>query len=514
MSISILNYVKITSGVGGGAVVATRQFIGNVFTTNSLVDPLVPLQFPNAASVGAYFGTTSEEYLRAVQYFGYVSPSIRTPQNLLFSRYVNAASPCSIFGALQAFSLSVLNTITAGTITFNFNGLAPVTVTGINLAGAASMSAVAAALQTAFRLNASPYLTTCSVTYNAVTSSFNFQASNSAVIQGLFSLTQAGTGLTDLALQLGWYSTNGAVVVSSSPVVTPLQAVQNMVGISNNFGSFCFTTASATTLAQIQAVAAWNATLNVMFQYHVMVSLANSTTWSAALISVSGVALTYENDTLIAAATQWPEMIPMSILSAIDYTQRNGVQNFMYKTVPGVSPSVVTDTQKAALDALRINYVGQTQTAGQQLSFYQNGVMCGLAVTPQFMNIFSNEQWFKDYTAAGLMNLMLALPQLSANAGGIAQIMIVLQSAISQALFNGVVSVGKQLTTLQQIYITQQTGDNNAWLQVQNSGFWFNCTVAPTVDNISGLTIYNANYTVIYSKNDAVRAIIGTHALI
>ena len=438
MPIPIQKYVNITSGVGGAAVVPTRMFIGNIFTPNSMVDPLAPLVFANAQAVGAYFGTTSEEYLRAVQYFSYVSPSIRTPQNIMFSRYCNAASPCSIFGGTSAFVLATLQAITAGTITFNFNGTS-VTVTGINLSTATSMTTVASVLQTALRLNASPFLTTCTVTYNAVTSSFNFAASNTGVVQGTFSLTPAGSGNTDLATNLLWTPALYIAITSSSPIVTPLQAFTNMVAISNNFGSFVFTTSSAITLAQVQALAAYNATLNVMFQFNVAVTDSTYVSWSAALIATPGVGLTYQTAALLALGTQFPEMIPMSIQAAIDYTQRNGIQNFMYKSMPGITPSVSTSAQQQLLDAARVNYVGSTQTAGQTISFYQNGVMCGLATSPQAMNIFANEQWFKDYVGAALLNLQLALPQVSANAGGVGQIMATLQGAITQALFNGTI---------------------------------------------------------------------------
>ena len=84
MSISMSKYVNITSGVGGNNNVATRQLSGCVFTPNPMVDPLIPLFFHSSADVGLYFGTLSEEYTRAVKYFGYVSPAIRNPSTLMF----------------------------------------------------------------------------------------------------------------------------------------------------------------------------------------------------------------------------------------------------------------------------------------------------------------------------------------------------------------------------------------------------------------------------------------------
>jgi hypothetical protein len=568
MPIPMSKYVQITSGVGGGSSNAVRQLVGCIFTPSSLVDPLVPLTFEDVADIGNYFGTASEEYLRAVLYFGYISPTIRQPQSLSFARLVRSASPASIFGAKGTYSSAGLAAVIAGMIAFNFGdtptvatagafvvgtqytitsvgttnfvsigasastvgivfiatgvgagtGTATSTgnvcVTGVNLSANSSLSNAAANLQTAFRLSVDARLTTCSVSYDAVNSRFDFVASSTPVTTSAFSISQIGSGVTDLAAELGWYASAGALVISSSLVTTPVQAFTNTIAISNNFGSLCFTNSAALTLSEQMAVSSYNNTLNVSFLYHINVKPESYAAASAALLSFSGTGLTYELDTL----TQFPEMIPMAIEAATDYTQRNGVVNYMYRQIPGITPSVTDSpsnpTLSTTLDAARVNYYGQTQNSGQLLSFYQNGVLCGLSTEPQAMNVYANEQWFKSYITSNILNLQLALPQISANKQGIGQITAVLQDAITTALFNGTISVGKALTTIQQLYITTQTGDNNAWLQVANIGYWFTVNITSAVDPNSGLTIYSANYTIIYAKNDAVQKVVGTHVLI
>lgn len=567
MSIPMTKYINITSGVGGGNAVAVRQLIGEIFTTNSMVDPLIPLVFTSLASVGAYFGTASEEYLRAALYFGYVSPSIRQPQSLAFARYVITDSPPSIFGAENlTFSIAALNLVTAGLIAFNFGdpqatvtaggfvigrqytiatvgttnftlvgasantvgvvfiatgagaGTGTATYNGVVTAGpvtlgaAGSLAAVAAAVQTALRLSADARLTTCTVTYDAVGNDFEFAGSPTGVATAPFSVVQIGTGVTDLALQLGWYPTQGAVVVSAAVAQTPVAAFTQASNISNNFGSFCFTNASALTLAQQQAVATANAALNIAFQYHIMVTPTNYAAAAAGLASTSGVGLTYQ----LATLNQFPEMIPMAVMAATDYTQQNGVTNYMYRQIPGITSSVtgnVTDpVAYTALDAALVNYYGTTQQAGQNISFYQNGVLMGLSTSPQAMNIFANEQWFKSYIQSAILSFQLSMPQFSANAVGTSQLLNILQSAIGQALFNGVISVGKPLNTTQQLFIASLTGDNNAWIKVQNIGYWMTVNITSAV--VNNQTVYTANYTIIYSKNDAVRSVTGTHVLI
>jgi hypothetical protein len=570
MPIPMSKYINITSGVGGAGGVSVRQLIGMVFTTSAMVDTLDPIVFsggPTAAlaAISAFFGASSEEYLRAALYFSYVSPSIRAPQSLSFARFARTDSPWSIFGAEMAFSLATLKTVIAGLIAFNFGDAAAsvtagsfvvgqqytitsvgttnftligasantvgvvfiatgvgtgtgtaeyngvVTVGSINLSGAADLAGVASALQTALRLSVDTRLATCTVTYDAVNSRFDFVASGT-VATAPFSVVQIGTGVTDTSNELGWYASQGALIISAQTAQTPVQAFTQASNITNNFGSFCFTFGCTLTLAEQTAVATYNGALNLMFQYSLPVSPSNYSTTSAALLSISGVGMTYE----LATLNQFPEMIPMAIMAATDYTQRNGVTNFDYRQIPGITASVTGTASDpvtyTALDAARVNYYGTTQEAGQNISFYQDGVLTGLSTSPQAMNTFANEQWLKSYIAAAFLSLQLALPQFAANKSGIGQAMAVLNDAVSKGLFNGVISVGKPLSLTQQLYVTQQTGDDNAWIQVQNAGYWYTVSISSSV--VNGATVYTLNYTLIYSKNDAVRSVVGTHVLI
>ena len=84
-----------------------------------------------------------------------------------------------------------------------------------------------------------------------------------------------------------------------------------------------------------------------------------------------------------------------------------------------------------------------------------------------------------------------------------------LQSVINQALLNGTISVNKTLSTSQQGYITSVTGDPLAWHQVQDIGYWLNCTIVQ-VSNSD----YEAQYILVYSKNDVINFVEGTHILI
>jgi hypothetical protein len=233
---------------------------------------------------------------------------------------------------------------------------------------------------------------------------------------------------------------------------------------------------------------------------------------SSTQITMSNPATGSVTENITFTTLQFPEMFPMMIEAATDYTATNSVQNYEYQQVAGLTPSVNSDSTKSAYDSLNVNYYGVTQQAGQQIAFYQNGNLQGESITTNLigMNVYVNEIWLKDAATVALMNLLLAVNRISANNQGRSQILATLQSVINQALNNGVISVGKKLNTTQKTFIYDETGDPLAWYQVQNSGYYVDVIITSS----GNPAVYTATYTLIYSKDDVVSKITGTHTLI
>lgn len=507
MHINISRYVLITSGIGGRSQIGTKNLGGMIITKNNLVPTGAIVQFTNAPDVGLYFGTASGEYLRAVFYFGFVSKNITSPQTLNFWFWNNDVATASlIFGAQGPYLLSTFTSISAGELTLTLGGFTH-TLTGINLSGAGSLAAVATDIQTAINAYSAggAAWTAATVSYNATgLGSFNLisGATGTDVIAVTVSMSE------DLAGPLGWLT--GAILSNGSSVQTLTQDLAALVTVSNNFGSFCLGFTSSQTEQNIIDAATWNygLTPNVQFMFCWQVSAANASSWRAAVAGIGG-----QTGTIASAiATEYPEMCPMILMAATDYTQPNSVQNYMYQQF-NLTPSVTTDAAANTYDALLLNYYGQTQTSGQLIQFYQRGVMSGgQLVDPTDQNVYANEIWFKDALADALMNLLLALPQIPASNKGVALILSQLQSIINQALNNGTIEVGKTLTNTQQLYISQITGSTTAWQQVQNIGYWVGVVIEPYVSN--SVTQYKAVYTLVYSKDDVIRLITGSDVLI
>lgn len=510
MPINISNYVQITSGVGGAGAVRQRDLISRVFTQNPLVPTGGVVEFTSAAEVGDYFGTDSEEYARASFYFSWVSKNITSPQKISFSFWAATATAPRIYGDPAVVqTLGSWTSISSGSfyLTLGENsddGPDKILLSGLNFTAAGSLAAVAAVIQSAVRSQGSQALwASATVTYDATRGTFNLVGGSTGDAAVAIAVGPSG----DIAAQLGWLSA-GTILSDGSAAKTLTSTLDSSVSNSNNFGSFLFITQLNPT--QVEEVAAWTDLQNVMFMY--LLPALNSTTantyWTE-LQDYSGVGVSLSPTT-----GQYAEMIPGIIMAATRYAERNSVQNFMYQTNFSGLDASVTDTATAqAYDNIRTNYYGNTQTAGQILTFYQRGTLMGGTTDPVDQNVFANEIWLKDAAESAIMTLLLSLAVVSANKQGQAQVLSVLQSAIDAALFNGTISPGKPLTTTQKLFITQITGSDKAWYQVQNIGYWVNAVIESFVTEDSR-TEYKIVYTLIYSKDDAVRKVEGRHILI
>ena len=527
MAIRFTKYVDITSAVGGAAQVPARQWCARVFTTNPLVGPNAVLQFTDsdASDVGAFFGTQSEEYQRAVNYMSYVSPLATRPTAIQFARYVEASQPATIYGEASVAVLATLKAITAGLLSFKF-GATQVNLTGITFAAATALTDIATELQTAIRATSGApngELTSATVTWNATSQAFDFAASPTGVVTELFKVvTPTGaTTANDVAAALGWYASQGALVNDAMVAETAVASFSRVLAMNDNCGEVVFTDTAALALADYTAIGTAGQALNVVVITRVPVTPTDWASYSAALIDIASLGLEYE-DISVTGTRQYVEMLPMSIHAAINFQAANGTVGFMYKQNGAYAASVTTDALSDALDAARVNYYGMTQKAGQQISFYQEGVLCGGATGPVDSTVFANEQWFKDSLATDLMNYQLSVAQVPANKRGKTALDNIVQgnqqtstqnaSGIELALLNGTISANSSLTTVQQAYITSQTNDSTAWQQVQNAGYWKGSSITSAV--VNGVTKYTYNYTVIYRKDDVVKAIVGSHQLI
>lgn len=492
MAISQTKYINIVSSVGGASAVSQRDLMGRVFTKNYLVPAGSVLEF-SGGSVGAlesianYFGITSAEYAFAVKYFQ-VSKSGTTPQKIGFARYSNEVSAATLIGKRNASTLSQLQAMTSGTLSVTINGVAKSGL-DINLSTATSFADVAQLITTAIADGAT-------ATYDAENARFVLQTVETGAGQTLDYAT--GT----IADALGW--TEGTAILSDGgDAATALDTVSASAAFSNNFFSFCFLGNDTLSTADIVAIAQWNSAQNVRYLFSVAVNPTNAAAIQTAVASFDGTALTLDKFDADA------QFMPMSRFAAIDYTQPNSAISMDYQQFSGVAVSVNDTVEASNYDALRINYYGATSQAGQQVAFYQDGVLQG---SISDMGVYANEAWLKDAIFANLLNLRLAMDTLPANKTGVGLVGANIVGVANQALYNGVILPGKTLDSTQKAFISQITGNTDAWMDVQTAGYHLQYDLQKYTEN--GIEKYKVTYLLVYSKGDSINYIDGRAILI
>ena len=259
MPIPFTRYVNITSGIGAGTEVRRRELIARLFTTDDQAPPDTNLEFDSAAAVGDFFGSDTQEFLRAQFYFGFVSKNITRPKRISFYRWVDADANARIYGGTPG-TLDQLTAITSGTFSLTIGGTTE-DFTGIDLSSASTLLTVASEIQTIVQTGTGTQFTAATVTYNPTRSRFELvsgEAENASIS------VSAGDS-EDVAGLLGWLS--GATLANGKLMQSITDTLTDSSEVSNNFGSYEF----IDTLTQDQVVesATWNNGQNNLYQYMV-----------------------------------------------------------------------------------------------------------------------------------------------------------------------------------------------------------------------------------------------------
>lgn len=502
MAINQSKYVVITSGVGGASAVNRRELIARLFTSSAKVPANTALEFSAASDVGSFFGTQSPEYQAASNYFGFVNKYQRAPRKISFYRFAPEGTAPFIYATEAPATIAQLQAVTDGGMIINMGGIS-YSLSAVDLSTASDYASVAALLQTAIRAN-----TAGGVLWTEATVAFNpqdtaFVLTGGETGQSVILAASAPASGTDLSSLLKWNTASAPLLSQGSNSQTLTDMLNETADLSNNFGSFSFL--SVLTNEQITEVAQWTQTQNIRYMFCQRVTPEDYAVVQPLVSTYDGVSLEYDAIT----DNSYSFIIPMAIMASTDYERVNGTVAYMYTQFAGMPVSVDTTSLSDTLDGLRINYYGATQQAGQLVAFYQPGMLQG-SVADQ--GVYANEIWLKDAMTATFLNQLIATSKWPANSTGVAIGTALAQDVIETAKLNGTISAGKELTAVQKAYITQITGNDNAWREVYLNGCYFTAEIVQETQN--GQNIFVFKYLLVYSKGDAVRKVDGTHTLI
>lgn len=492
MTISQTKYIDITSGVGGEATASRRELIGRVISSSAKIPVQRVLEF-NLDNAVSYFGASSPEAILATKYFGFISKSGIQANKISFARYAGSDGLSPYIMSTKSFSgVSSFTSVEDGAFVVTV-GDTTATVSGLDFSEVETLSDVA----TVISASLSSEITSATVEFTDGA----FVMSAGIISNVSISVASPASG-TDVLPLLGFDSASMPIISDGAESETPAECMARTTAISDNYGSFCFM--DSLTTSEIAEVAAWNKAKNVMFLYSAGVTPSDYDTVQEAVDGETGTGLTYD------AYSAHAEFMPMALLATTAYNAgRPATKNFMYQMFDSEQPSVTTDSLANTLDGLKINYLGSTAQAGSQIAFYQDGVLQG---DISDMGVYCNEIWLKDAIKTEFMNLLTGLEQIPANDEGRGLARGCLQGVIDEALVNGVIIAGKDLTRVQQAYITTLTGDVDAWRDVASLGYWLDVQIQQYVEN--DVAKYKVNYLLVYSKGDSIRKVEGTDILI
>lgn len=507
MTIPIKKYVAITSKVADTQGASRKDLIPRVFTTNPLFSANTVYEFASSSDVAAFAGSLSAEAKLASEYFAWISKTANQAKKISFMRYSFDALAPYIYSTKALTSLAQLKAVTDGSMVVNLGGTAYV-VTGVDLSAITTYADVAAALQTAIRANTQggKLYTDATVEYQAGNSSFILTGGETG--ENTINYAIAANEGTDLSALIGWNSANVPILSNGTTEQTIADILNKTIDISTNFLTFGFLSATDA-YANLDAIGAFVDEQNNEYRFCFDLGASNYAEGIATAKKYTGMTAHYNINYGLEGIN--PAWLMSAILPATtNYDKVNGVKNYMFQEFPSQAVSVGIDDGNLyqILDNLCINYNGQTQKSGKTISFYQNGFNADATDSA----IFDNEAWLKDAIKTDMLNAFLALDFIPADNDGLAILTGILENNCDEALNNHVFSKGKILTNTQKAYITQLTGNENTWLDVQNNGYYFMVDI--TTETSGEATLYVGEYLLIYLKNDVIRKVEGRNILI
>lgn len=444
----------ITAGVSG------LETNGMVLTKSERIPADQPaLIFTSASTVSDYFGPEADETMFAQQYFTGLTNSQRAPKRLIFGRRVDAEAAAWIRGGATGAKLADLKAVKNGDFTIKING-SEKTVSSVDLSSATSLSDVATKVATA--------ITGVTGAYDSNSGTFTFTTETKGESASVEYAAAPSAG-TDLATMLGLTKASGAILSQGAAARTIAADLDTIIAVTANWSQFT-TLWEVTEAEEADAFAAW-ADIDDDYVYVFWSSDKNMTdqltqadTIAAGLVDKYNVVMSvYAEDFSTAAfCVAYP--------ATIKWDQYQGMKVIFGKAASGLETTVVTESVAAALDAIRVSYVGSFATRNDQFTFANRGALS--ADTYGFYDVLIGSIWLRSNLQTSIMNGFASVNRVPYNERGYTIIRAWCQDPINAALNVGVIDAGITLSESQKAQILQETGDENAASDIQTKGFY------------------------------------------
>lgn len=455
MTIPASQLVDITPRVISGGL-SGLAFVGTFISKSTSLPTSTAVPFYSQSAVGEYFGTGSDEYKLAGNYFLADSNSSKKPDVLWFIRKVDAACAAFLRGSSPA-SLDDIKLITAGSISIKVNGTT-ITSSTLNFSAQTSYSGVASVLQTALQTGLAS--TTC--TYDSSFGAFVITSPTT----GSSSTIEFASGTAAVALGL----TSGTL--SQGAAVTSLtDTMKGAVNSNSNF--FSFMPVYQESDSEALELAEWCNNQGVRFMYALVDSSNagltpnNNACLAHQVADYYGVASLYNTKALGAMA--------MGVVAAINPAQLNGRKTLAYKQQTGLSYTVNNETDAPVLLANGYNFYGNYATASNMFKLFQNGQISGNA---KWIDTYYGQVFIRDGLQNAWINALMMNNTIPYNQAGYGVLRAAAMDTINTAVNAGFIRQGVSLSESQKATVQSEAGlDISGALETQG---WYLQILDPT----------------------------------
>ncbi len=469
----IANVIPGVLSPGGAGLVMN----GLVLTQSALMPTNSVKSFASPAAVSAFFGPASAEFNYATIYFAGYQNSTQLPSAILFAPFNAAARSAWLqSGNLAAVPLATLQALD-GTLTITTNGT-PLTSSAINLTGIASQSLMATAITDAF--TTPPF----AVTWDAV--------------QGAFIVTTTATGATEtltyatgtIAAGLFMTQDTGATLSQGAAVDTPASALNNVVGITQNWATMSYLVEP--TLTGKEALAAWFSTqddeyLGVIWDTDSQASVSGATEPFGVVAKANGYngVLCIGGDPAVGSLgplTMNTAAFVQGMIASINFSQTNGRITLAGKSAQSaaVLPTCANLQTYQNLLANGYSCYGAFASRNAGFTFFSNGNMPG---SFPWADQYIDQIWLSAQLQLALFNLYTTVNDIPYDPTGYGLIRaslvgqatangaVTYDGPINNALNNGVIQNGVSLSSAQAAEVNNAAGASVAGT-IQSNGYY------------------------------------------
>ncbi len=455
MSIPISQIIEINPGVVGagsnplalnGLILTPSELapIGEILTCYSLDD------------VSTYFGNTSDEYLAAVPYFSANTVRNRKqPDSLLFVRYApETASAWARGASLKGMTLSEIQQVT-GSLEVTIDGT-KYSVETLDISSQNSFTAIASAIQTQLALASGQ-----SCVWNSQFSRFEIFSGTSGEGSSISAVT--GTAAAGLGLSNAQLSQGSNIIEAQDSVEMASKNHLNWAQFTLLFKD------NEIDQSVLKSLAKWQATKNARYFFVAYdddqnaLTPGNESCFGAWCLQNSYNVLACWNNIQVASFV-------MGCFASVNWDAYNGRITAAFKSQEGLDATVSNYTQAQTLLANGYSYYGAYAADGPKNNynfFYDSQIGGSYGYADPFVNqIFLNAQ-----LRVAMIDILLGVNTMPYNEQGYALIRSAFMDPINQALNNGSIRAGINLSENQKAQILSMIGFDISQ-ELYNNGYY------------------------------------------